>query len=150
MRRFYQKTPIDLAEVAAEYGPLVRGEDATLAHLAVLDGAPFAYLQAYRNADNPDWAALTGAADGISLDLFIGEPAFLHRGLGRVALASYLRTVALPHYPGETRAYIAHEPDNQPALACSAAVGFQPVRAFDEYGIEMLLLGMDVAAAPIG
>lgn len=145
VRRFYQKTPVSLEDVTEEYGPMIRGEDPTLAHLAVLEDAPYAYIQAYRNADNPVWAEITGAEDGISLDLFIGDPAYLHRGLGRAALDVYLRRVALPHYAGETRAYMAHEPDNVSALACSAAVGFQPERSFLEYGVEMTLMAIDGA-----
>lgn len=53
VRRFYQKTPVAPDEIAAEYGPALRGEEPTLCHLALLDGTPFAYLQCYRNADYP-------------------------------------------------------------------------------------------------
>jgi hypothetical protein len=56
VRRFYQKTPITLAEVAAEYGPTVRGEEPSICHLAVRGIAPFAYLQCYLNSDYPEWA----------------------------------------------------------------------------------------------
>jgi hypothetical protein len=42
VRRFYQKQPITLAEVAAEYGTAVRGEEPSICHLALRDGAPFA------------------------------------------------------------------------------------------------------------
>src|SRR5438132_5208133 len=55
VRKFYQKTPLSPAEVAAEYGPLIRGETPDICHLAVSDDVPFAYLQSYRNADYPDW-----------------------------------------------------------------------------------------------
>jgi hypothetical protein len=48
--RFYQKTPVTLEEVALEYGPLVRGEERTICHLAISGGVPFAYLQCYRPA----------------------------------------------------------------------------------------------------
>ena len=119
VRRFYQKQPVTLRDVALEYGPTIRAEEPSLSHLAILNGAPFAYLQCYRNVD------------------------YLRRGLGRLALGGYLRQVAFPSYPEETRAYIGHELINTAALKCSQAVGFRPLRRFLEHGLEMMLLALD-------
>ena len=143
VRRFYQRTPVTLADVAAEYGPAVRGEEPTLCHLALLGAAPFAYLQCYRNADYSEWAAVMGEVEGVSIDLYIGDPAFLHRGLGRAALCGYLRRVAFERYPGERRAFIGHEPTNIAALRCSEAAGYRRLRTFIEDGIEMVLLAVE-------
>lgn len=143
VRKFYQKTPVTVQDVALEYGPAVRDEEPTLCHFATTPQAPFAYLQCYRNADYPEWVDIIGVNDGISVDLFIGEPAYLHRGLGRLALRRYLRQVAFPRYAGETRAFIAHEPANMAALRCSRAVGFRPVRPFLENGVAMELLVLE-------
>ncbi len=128
VRAFYQKTPITVTDVTFEYGPVIRGEEATNSHLALSRGAPFAYLQCYRNIDYPEWAELIEVTDGISIDLFIGDPAYLHRGFGQAALRKYLHQVAFAHYAGETRAYIGHELANTAALRCSQAVGFRPLR----------------------
>jgi aminoglycoside 6'-N-acetyltransferase len=143
VRRFYQKKPITLEEVAREYESPVRGREPTICSLAEIGGAPFAYLQCYRNTDYPEWADLIGAADGISVDLFIGDPACLHRGLGQAALSEYLGQVAFAAYPDERCAYIAHEGGNAAALRCSEAVGFRRLRMFDEDGVETVLLRMD-------
>jgi aminoglycoside 6'-N-acetyltransferase len=143
VRKFYQKTPITLEQVALEYGPLVRGEDTTICHLAVSGGAPFAYLQRYRNADNPEWVDIIGVNQGISADFFVGEPTYLRRGFGRATLRLYLRRIAFRHYAGETRAYIGHATVNTAALRCSQAVGFRPLHPFLEDGVEMMLLGTD-------
>jgi len=116
-------------------------EEPTICHLAISGDAPFAYLQCYRNADYPEWVDIIEVNDGISVDLFVGEPAYLHRGFGRAALCGYLLEVAFPYYASETRAYIAHEPLNTAALRCSRAVGFRPLRKFLEGGVEMVLLG---------
>jgi len=143
VRRFYQKTPVTLAGVAAEYGPAVGGEEPTRCHLALHGGAPFAYLQCYRNADYPEWAAVMGEAEGVSIDLYIGDPVFLHRGLGRAALGGYLSQVALGRHADELRAYIGHDPANTAALRCSEAAGFRRLRTFIEDAIEMVLLAAD-------
>jgi aminoglycoside 6'-N-acetyltransferase len=140
VRRFYQKTAVSLEDVAIEYAPVIRGEEPSSSHLAFCDGEPFAYLQCYRNADYPDWARLIDVADGISIDLFIGNPGYLRRGMGRTALRAYVQQVAFPLYAREQRAYIGHDLTNTAALRCSEAAGFRPLRPFVEDGVEMLLL----------
>ena len=140
VRKFYQKMPVSLADVASEYGAAVRGEEPSHCHLAIHEDALFAYLQCYRNGDYPEWANLIGVEDGISVDLYVGAPKFLSKGFGRAALSLYLERVAFPLYPDETRVYIAHERINASALRCSQAVGFRPLRGFLEDGFENILL----------
>jgi aminoglycoside 6'-N-acetyltransferase len=145
VREFYQPLPIARDEVVAEYAPLIGNDTPTICHLAVGDGVPFGYIQSYRNDAYPEWAELIQAHDGISLDLFIGDPAFLHRGIGRATLAAYLEQIAHPHF-AESRAYIAHAIGNAAALRCSQAVGFRPVREFIEEGVRTVLLVRDARA----
>ena len=140
VRQFYQKTPVTLAEVAAEYGPTVRREEPSICHLAFHCGAPFAYLQCYRNACYPEWAEIIQASDGVSVDLYIGESGYLRRGFGCAALSAYLQRIAFPSYPEEKRAYIAHELTNEAALRCSQAAGFRPLRTVLENGVKTMLL----------
>ena len=82
--------------------------------------------------------------DGISLDLFIGDPAFLHRGCGRALLREYLTRVACPHFATETHAYIAHAAANTSALRCSQAAGFRPLRTFLEGEVRTQLLAREM------
>jgi aminoglycoside 6'-N-acetyltransferase len=140
VRRFYQKQPITLAEVEEEYGATIRGEEPSLSHIAASDGVPFGYIQCYANMAYPDYAETIGVDHGVSVDLYIGDPAFVGRGFGRAMLAGYLARVAFPAYPREELAYIAHEPDNAAALACSLAVGFKPLRHIVEDGVLDQLL----------
>jgi aminoglycoside 6'-N-acetyltransferase len=140
VRRFYQKEPITLEEVEAEYGPTIRGEEPSLSHLALSGGAPFAYLQCYANMAYPAYAQTLGVDHGVSVDLYIGDPAFVGRGFGRAMLAGYLACVAFPAHPDEDLAYIAHEPANAAALACSQSVGFRPLRHVVEDGVVDQLL----------
>jgi aminoglycoside 6'-N-acetyltransferase len=143
VRKFYQKTSVTLADVAVEYGPAVRGEEPSHCHLALHQCTPFCYLQCYRNAAYPEWARTIDVTDGVSVDLFIGDPSFLHRGFGRAALAEYLSQFVFRHYADERVAYIAHEPGNASALRCSQAVGFRPLRSFRENDTEMVLLALE-------
>jgi RimJ/RimL family protein N-acetyltransferase len=143
VKRFYPE-PFDTLEGAADYyGLRIDGDEPCLQHLARLDGAPFGFIQCYRLLDYPDYAALVGVEGGIGVDLYIGDPALVGRGLGRAMLAAYLRMVASPAYPDEPRAYIAHAFDNAAALACSLSVGFKPVREVVEDGVLELLLCLE-------
>ena len=102
VRRFYQKQPVTLPDVAREYGPTIRGEEPSRSHLAIRNGAPFAYLQCYRNVDYPEWCAIIGVRDGISVDLFIGDPVCLRRGLGQAAADASAVPVVLYNVPSRT------------------------------------------------
>ena len=148
VRQFYQPAPITLDEVTAEYAPMIGNDTPTICHFAVSETTPFAYVQSYRNLDYPEWAEMIDVRDGISVDLFIGEPAFLHRGMGRVLLVAYLKEVAFAYF-AETRAYIAHATANASALRCSQAAGFRPVREFLEDGVPTLLLMREAGTAGV-
>ncbi len=141
VREFYQRTEISLEELARRLGPRVRGEVPTVCHVALHRGQAFGYLQCFRNADWPEWADMIGAHDGVSTDLHLAEPEFLHRGFGRLMLRGYLRDVAFRTFD-EEMAYIAHDETNHSALRCSEAVGFQPLRTFIEDGFPMRLLAL--------
>ena len=140
VRLFFQKTPISLAEVAAKFAPRLRGEVPTRCHVALHDGTPFGYLQSYRNANWPEWAEMIGRDGGASIDLHIGDPAFLRRGLGRAMLAAYVRDFVFPHFADLSDVYVAHEITNAAAVAASIAEGFRVVGSFVEAGLPMRLL----------
>ena len=143
VRAFYQREPISLAEVCDRYGPRLAEAWPTRCHIAESRGRPFAYLQCYRNSDWPDWAAEIEVVEGLSIDLYIGEPAFVGRGYGQAMLRAYVRDVAFPRWPDAERCYIAHAAQNVRALACSRAVGFRDIRLFDEDAVTMRLLALE-------
>lgn len=142
VKRWYQPRSMSLADVEDRYLPFIRKEVPTSSHIGQVDGEPAGYLQCYRVADWPDWAALADIDDGISVDLLIGPERFLHRGLGRTILAAYLQ-LAFGLYPRERTCWIAHAEDNAGAIACSRAVGFQYVRTFVEKDTSMKLMCLD-------
>ena len=140
LRRFYQFEPTTPEAVAAKYGSYVRGDAPTHSHLALLDGAPFGYLQCYRIANWPDWQAVMETTEGISIDLFIADPDLIGRGLGRRMLARYVEAVAFPLYPNERLCWIGHQLPNIAARGCSEACGFVPARQYIEDGKPYVLL----------
>jgi aminoglycoside 6'-N-acetyltransferase len=151
LRRFYQKRPITLDEVIAEYAPAIRGEEPGRLHLALHTGHPFGYLQCYRNLDYPDYARELDLDDGASIDFYIGEPDKLGQGLGSRMERSYVLDVVFPLYPSETHCYVCHESANHTALACSQAAGFKFLRDVIEAGLpsRLLVFPRDISRQPI-
>lgn len=140
MRAFYQKAPVSLAEVEAKFLPRIRGDVPTHDHIALLAGRPFGKLQCYRNRDHRTYADEIGESEGISLDLFIGEPDLLGRGFGRAMLRAYVHDVAFRLYPDESKCFICHDLNNVRARTCSVAAGFKPLRQVIEAGTPSELM----------
>ena len=140
MRTFYQKTPLTIESVIEKYTPRIERKVPAHSHIVLADGTAIGKIQCYRAVDYPDFAGEIGVEDGISVDLFIGEPAFLGQGLGKAMLGAYLHLVAFVLFPEETRCYICHEKSNIPALSCSKSAGFEYVRDVVESGERSELL----------
>ena len=134
LRRFYQKTPIDLEQVRAEWGPVVRAEDPAFAHLALMEDHPFGYAQCYLLMDSPDYAAEIGVTEGVGMDYFIAEPQLIGRGLGKAMLTAYLDRVVFPKFPDERRCVVCHEAANPASGGVLAGIGFRWVRDLIEGG----------------
>ena len=67
-------------QVAAYYGPGIRGLDAVRYWVWEVNGRSVGFSQDYRIADHPEFALLCGRPDAIGFDYVIGEAAFVeHR-----------------------------------------------------------------------
>ena len=140
LRQFYQKAPTTLDAVRERYWDKLRGQEPTHAHLALLDGKPFGYLQCYRIADWPDYAAEIDVTDGVGLDYYIAEPELIGRGLGRAMLAAYLDGVVFPLFLGETRCVVCYETANAASGGVLESIGFRPVRDLTEGGVPSRMM----------
>jgi aminoglycoside 6'-N-acetyltransferase len=105
-------------------------------------GRAIGYIQTYRIADYPDYAATIGEAEGIGIDLFIGEQPYIGNGWGRLSLLKFINDVAFPLFPSESVCWIYHDKLNHRALRASKAVGFRYVRDFIEDGSQRELLAL--------
>ena len=145
MRAHYQPREVSLAEVSAKYGPRLAPDSVCACHVALVDGRPAGKLQCYRNVDHRAYADAIGATDGVSVDLFLGDPALTGRGVGAAMLRRYVGEVVFARWPGERRCTIAHAESNPRAIACSRAAGFRPVRAVLDDGVPSQLFELDRA-----
>jgi aminoglycoside 6'-N-acetyltransferase len=128
VREFYDREPRTVDEVAAQYRGKIVGDEPTAPYIASLAGAPIGYLQSYRFADYPDYAATIGVGlDTAGVDMLIGEPAYAHRGLGAPLLRQFLDDVVWPT-TGATTCWIAPAAHNAIAIRCYAKAGFVHAR----------------------
>ena len=92
--RGYAPAPSSFMEVVAKYGPRTVAGNVVKAYIVTIDGRDAGYIQAYDVAAFPDYAALVGCAQGTaSVDLLIGEPDFLHRGMGGRVIDRFVKQV---------------------------------------------------------
>jgi aminoglycoside 6'-N-acetyltransferase len=84
------------AQVEADFGQVVDGEDPCEVFIAEIANRPFGLIQRYTFADNPGYLAEVGCIVEIpegtlSMDYFVAEPSLLNRGYG-AAMARVLLT----------------------------------------------------------
>src|SRR5690349_12394191 len=74
VREFYHPKPLPpWPEIREKYLQRLDPNWPTKCFL-IQTGGPFGYIQTYKVADYPEFGATIGEAEGISLDLFIGDP----------------------------------------------------------------------------
>jgi len=119
-------------QVAAYYGPGIRGEDAVRYWIWEVNGRSVGFSQDYRIADHPEFALLCGRPDAIGFDYVIGEAAFVDRGLGTKLLWVYLRDIVVPAYHECFELFAAPDHRNARSLRVLAKLGATQGMWFDE------------------
>lgn len=136
------RAPWDAEGVAAEYGPKIDGREPTRVFVIVLGGTDVGWVQWYRWADYPEHAGQLGADEtAAGLDLAIGEPELLGRGLGPRVLRRFVEGVVFAD-PAITACICDPEVENQRSLRAFARAGFSVVRRVrrpDEDGDRLVM-----------
>ena len=113
-----------------KYAPgLDPGAAGTRRHIITVDGTAVGLIQWYALADEPEYATVIGetAPGGAGIDLFIGEPTRVNRGLGSEVLDAFVREVVFAD-PAITHAVGAPHPDNARSCRAFEKAGFVQVR----------------------
>lgn len=119
-------------QVAAYYGPGIRGEDAVRYWIWEVNGRSIGFSQDYRISEHPDYALLCGRPDAIGFDYVIGEAAYVDRGLGTSLLWVFLRDLVVPAYDVATELFAAPDHRNTRSLRVLAKLGATEGMWFDE------------------
>ena len=100
------------------------GEDPTDCFVIVEDGRDIGYIQSYVIADHPEYAELVDVEErAAGIDLFIGEPDRVHRGLGPPLLRQFLQDVVFAKYDVES-CIIGPSVKNTSAIRAYEKAGF--------------------------
>lgn len=88
----------DPAALEQQYGRAIDGEDPAVLRLGAVEGVPVGFVQWYRLADEPEYAAELGRLlpvppDAWSLDYLVGSAAYRRRGVGTALVRGALDAI---------------------------------------------------------
>jgi aminoglycoside 6'-N-acetyltransferase len=90
-----------------------------------LDSRPVGFVQWYRVADELDWfPGVDVPPETVALDLALGDPDLLGRGVGRRVALEFVHHVLRASAPDSTEVWIDPNPRNERAVRAFRAVGF--------------------------
>lgn len=114
-----------LEEISSQYLPRVRGEVRTRPYVLSIDDGPSGYVQTYRLLDHPSYAAEIGVTDEAhGMDLLIGDPRLVGRGIGSAAIRRFVEDVVFAD-PAAT-AVVADPPSTNPrSIGAFRKAGFR-------------------------
>lgn len=146
----YSRVHTTPEDVAAKYGPRIAGAVPVRGYIASVGGRPLGYVQTYRVADFPDYAAIVGEFDrAVAIDALIGEVEYTGRGLGPRVIAAAVAELVFPR--AEADCCIATpRADNTASLRAFAKAGFALVRSIRtaEGDAEMLMARERASSRP--
>lgn len=119
-------------QVAAYYGPALRGEDPTRLWIWEVNGRSVGFVQDYRISDHPEYLLLCARPDAVGFDYVIGETAFVGRGIGTSLLWVFLRDIVWPAYPWVREFFAAPDHRNAASLRVLQKLGLVEGLWFDE------------------
>ncbi len=133
----------DLEESLGGYQRAIDGLDPSEHYLIVLDGRPVGMIETYLVSDHPEWEAIVQVGEGVAgVDLLIGEPELVGRGLGPQVLGAFVREVVFAQ-SGTHACVAAVEEANRRSWRAFEKAGFRHVRVVEEDGVPHRLLRLD-------
>jgi aminoglycoside 6'-N-acetyltransferase len=113
-------------------------------HYVILeDERPVGMIQTYLVAHHPEWGELVGAEpDAAGVDLFVGEPDAVGRGLGAEILREFVRAIVFDR-PETTAAIATVEEANRRSCRAFEKAGFRHLRDVEEDGLPHRLMRLE-------
>lgn len=131
MRRWWDDDPSERypQDDLEKYRAAIRGTGEPTDHFLIrLDGRPIGMIQAYRIADDSEYAAALALEEpAVGIDLFIGEGALIGAGHGPALLRRFLSEVIFARYDAPV-CVIAPSVENAAAIRAYAKAGFRHLR----------------------
>jgi aminoglycoside 6'-N-acetyltransferase-1b len=138
---WWSPTP-SLAQVEAEFGPLIDDQSTTRAYVVLGDGRPIGYIQSYVALGSGDGWWLDECDPGVrGIDQFLANAEDLGRGLGSAMVRAFVEHLFAD--PAVTRIQTDPSPGNRRAIRCYEKAGFRAVREVDTPDGPALLMIRD-------
>jgi RimJ/RimL family protein N-acetyltransferase len=94
VKQWYSKHDTSYEAFVEKLVPRIEGRTPTTCYLIMYGDRPIGYIHTFRIKDYPEYAeGLQLAEDAASLDVFIGESDYIHRGLGSHILRKFLSEI---------------------------------------------------------
>ena len=134
----------DPLEIAVEKRQAALEGRRDVEHYVILeDERPVGMIQTYRVGDHPEWRELIDVEpEAAGVDLFVGEPDAVGRGLGPEILREFARTIVFSR-PDTTAAVATVEESNRRSWRAFEKAGFHHVRDVEEDGLPNRLMRLD-------
>ena len=126
VRRWWYAEGSSYKEIEEHYLPGIEGRDATKLFLILHENNPIGFVQSYRISaeDDETYAGLVDVANSAGVDLFIGEPEYLYRGLGSHVIRRFLSEHVFSD-PEVEECVIGPESKNAAAIRAYEKSGFR-------------------------
>lgn len=123
-----------LEQVRARYAPRITGVDPTRGFIIEFGGNAIGFIQCYRVANDPHLRSLIDQPDrAAGIDLFIGERANAHCGLGPRIIRKFLREIVFAA-PATSIGIIDPAQNNAAAIRAYAKTGFRHLATINVAG----------------
>lgn len=111
--------------VEAKYAERVDGVHHVTPWVMEIDTKPVGFVQWYCVEDEADWYPGVDIPPGtVAIDLAIGDPAYLDRGLGHRLVLEFVHHVLRPAAPDSPEVWIDPDPRNVRAISAYQKAGF--------------------------
>jgi RimJ/RimL family protein N-acetyltransferase len=116
-----------LEQVDAEYRDSFDGTGTDHRCVIEADGQPVGMIQWYRLSDEPEYAAAIGEPHGAGMDLLLGDPDRIGRGLGPRVIDAFVTGIVFAE-PGVERCVAGPDVRNVRSVRAFARAGFSWAR----------------------
>ncbi len=125
VRQWWYDAAETIDQVRARYAPRIAGGDPTRSFIIEHGGRAIGYIQTYRIRDYPEYDRhVCAPEDCAGIDLFIGEPEMVGRGIGTRVVAAFLRSLVFANAAIGSCA-IGPEQGNRRAIRAYEKAGFR-------------------------
>lgn len=126
--KWYAKRKFTYDDVEKKYSAYVTHKKPTDSYLIIYQNVPIGYIQTYKIADYPEYAACVQVGDSAAgIDMFIGDKSYTGKGLGKDIMLSFLDSVVFKTV-GIDRCIVGPEPSNRMAIRVYEKAGFTHIK----------------------